>query len=227
MLQDRNYMSNNAVYTDEVTTNRLVNFVKQTYILLTASLVAATAGAYIGMSYLSISYSPFLFFIIEIALLFGLTFAVKANNNSLALLLLFAFTFITGLGLAPVLNFYISNGMGNVVTNAFLMTTIIFGALTLYAIKTKRDFLSMGKALFFTLIIVVVASFLNYFIFKSSMLQTAISAVCAFLFSFYIVFDTQNIFKGRYQSPVLAAVSMYLNILNLFYALLSLLSDRK
>ena len=76
--------------------------------------------------------------------------------------------------------------------------------------------------LFITLIVIVVAGLLNLF-FQSAILATIISAVGAILFSAYILYDTQMILRGGYDSPVLAAVSLYLDILNLFISLLNLL----
>ena len=195
-----------------------VGFVKQTYKLLTASLVAATAGGYIGVDYVK-SFS-FALLIVEFALLFGLYFAKK--NAGLSLVLLFAFTFVTGLTLGPVLNTYIGAGMGNVITNAFLMTAVAFGGLSTFAFNTKRDFSTWGKFLFIVLIVLVVASLINIFTHRP-MLHWAISGVGAILFSAFILYDTQMIIRGEYDSPVLAAVALYLDILNLFVSLLHIL----
>lgn len=194
-------------------------FVKKTYQYLAASLLAATAGAYIGMQ-MGVGAS-FLFLLVEIALLIGLIASRK--NAALASVLLFAFTFVTGFTLAPMLNFYIANGMGSIITNAFLMTTVAFGGLSVFAFNTKRDFSALGKILFITLIVVVVASIINIFT-QSPMFQLAIAGVSAILFSMYILYDTQNIIRGNYDSPILGAVALYLDILNLFVALVQILS---
>ena len=80
----------------------------------------------------------------------------------------------------------------------------------------------MGKFLFIALIIVIVAGISNIFI-QSSMMQLAIASVSALLFSAFILFDTQNIIKGGYDSPVEAALSLYLDFFNLFISLLQIL----
>lgn len=195
-----------------------IAFIKQTYQLLTASLIAATGGAFLGITY--IKEASWTLLILEFAMLFGLFFA--KNKPNLALILLFGFTFVSGLTLGPVLNMYIGAGMGNVITQAFLMTSVAFAGLTLFAFNTKRDFSAMGKMLFITLIVVVVASLANLF-FHSPVLQLAIAGVGAILFSAFILYDTQNIIRGAYDSPVLAAVALYLDILNLFISLLQIL----
>ncbi len=193
-------------------------FIKQTYKLLAASLLAATAGAYIGVEY--VKTFSWALVILEFALLIGLYFTKR--NAALALVVLFGFTFVSGLTLGPILNTYIGAGMGNVITQAFLMTTVAFGGLSLFAFNTKRDFSAMGKFLFIALIIVVVASLINIFV-GSPLLQLAVAGVGAILFSAYILYDTQMIVRGGYDNPVLAAVALYLDILNLFVSLLQLL----
>ena len=203
-------------------TSARATFIKQTYQLLAASLLAATAGAYIGTNSASLlsGGAYWIAVIAEFACLFGLMYARK--NAKLALILLFAFTFISGLVLGPTLARYIGAGMGNVITQAFLMTTVAFGGLSVFAMNTKRDFSAMGKFLFIALIVIVVASLINIFV-GSSMLSLAVSGAGALIFSAYILYDTQNIIRGAYDSPVLAAVSLYLDILNLFISLLHIL----
>lgn len=220
-LYDRNYLENeakNSYAQSENLQSSRSEFVKKTYQFLAASLLAATAGAYVGMS---MGVKPsFLLLILEIGLLLGLMFARK--NPTLAVVLLFAFTFVSGFTLAPTLNFYLANGMGSVITQAFLLTTVAFGGLSVFAFNTKRDFTSMGKMLFITLVVVLVAMIINIFM-QSPVLQIVIASVCAILFSAYILYDTQNIIRGNYDSPVLGAVVLYLDIVNLFVALIQIL----
>lgn len=220
-LYDRNYLENeakNSYAQSENLQSSKSEFIKKTYQFLAASLLAATAGAYVGMS---MGVKPsFLLLILEIGLLLGLMFARK--NPTLAVVLLFAFTFVSGFTLAPTLNFYLANGMGSVITQAFLLTTVAFGGLSVFAFNTKRDFTSMGKMLFITLIVVLVAMIINIFM-QSPVLQIVIASVCAILFSAYILYDTQNIIRGNYDSPILGAVALYLDIVNLFVALIQIL----
>ena len=80
----------------------------------------------------------------------------------------------------------------------------------------------MKKILFITLIILVVASIANIFL-HLPMLQLAIASVGAILFSFFILYDTQNIIRGKVSSEIEAAVALYLDFLNLFISLLQIL----
>jgi len=159
--------------------------------------------------------------ILEFALLFGLYAAKK--KAGLNLILLFAFTFVSGLTLAPLLTSILGMaGGGSIVANAFMLTTVAFGGLSIFAMNTKRDFSVMGKMLFITLIVVVVASLMNIF-FQSSLMQLVIASVSAILFSAFILYDTQNIIKGHYETPIEGAIALYLDFLNLFVALLQIL----
>lgn len=219
-LYDRDY-ARESYEVEEVYQGQISTFVKSTYKLIAASLIAAVAGAYIGMGLKPMGFLIPL--IVELGLLFGMSWADKNGKANLALTLLFAFTFATGIFLGPVISMFIGAGMGHVVTQAFVATAVTFGGLTLYAMNTKSDFSSWGKPMFFILIGVIIAGLLNAFVFKSTMGSLVISSITAILFSAYILYDTQNIIRGAYESPVMAAVGMYLNILNLFVSLLNIL----
>lgn len=219
-LYDRDY-ARESYEVEEVYQGQISTFVKSTYKLIAASLIAAVAGAYIGMGLKPMGFLIPL--IVELGLLFGMSWADKNGKANLALTLLFAFTFATGTFLGPVISMFIGAGMGHVVTQAFVATAVTFGGLTLYAMNTKSDFSSWGKPMFFILIGVIIAGLLNAFVFKSTMGSLVISSITAILFSAYILYDTQNIIRGAYESPVMAAVGMYLNILNLFVSLLNIL----
>lgn len=221
-LYDRNY-TRDAAIEREASENTLVNFVKQTYKFFGASLLFATIGAYLGMGFAEyITQGVFIgIFVLEIALLFGLIFL--KSKPVINVIMLFLFTFVTGVALVPLLTSVLKLPSGvNIVAQALLMTTIIFGVMSFFALKTKKDLASMGKILFVSLIVVVIASVVNIFL-GNPLLQVAIAGVAAILFSAYIAFDTQNIIRGRYDSPIMAAISLYLDVYNLFIALLQIL----
>lgn len=226
-LYDRKYINQNTSEASEHfeqtrTSSNMAIFVKQTYQLFAASLLAASAGAYIGLGFAAtISSMYFMFVILEFAVLFGL-FAAK-KKAGLNLVLLFAFTFLSGLTLAPLLTSILGlNGGGSIIANAFMLTTVAFGSLSVFAMNTKRDFSAMGKMLFITLIVVVVASLINIFL-HSPMMQLVIASISSILFSAFILYDTQNILKGRYETPIEGAIALYLDFLNLFISLLQIL----
>lgn len=227
-LYDRNYVGNTDI-AFEASQNALVNFVKQTYKFFAASVLFATIGAYIGMGLLQYIVTKSVFFsliVLEIALFFGLYFL--KSKPVVNVMLLFGFTFVTGVTLVPMLAGVLQlEGGASIVAQALLMTTIIFGVMSFFALKTTKDLANMGKMLFVALIVIVIASLVNLFFLGSPLLQVIISAVGAIVFSLYIAYDTQNIIRGRYDSPIMAAIGLYLDVLNLFISLLHLLSLSK
>lgn len=226
-LYDRDY-ARNGEFEGARSSSALSIFIKQTYQLFAASLLAGAAGAYVGTTTLIPLFArggvvtSLVFFGVAILLLFALQ-ACK-RKAPLNLVLLFAFTFIMGASLAPLLysTLALANG-GVIVAQAFGMTAVAFGALSLFAMNTKRDFTMMGKLLFVALIVLVVASLIGLF-FQSAIYTLVISSVAAILFSLFILYDTQNIIRGNYETPVEGAVSLYLDFLNLFSSLLSILN---
>lgn len=221
-LYNRKAIQDSTMYgTQQRDQSELSTFIKQTYQLFAASLLAASAGAYVGLGMIETVYSArWLFLILELGLLFGL-YAAK-RKEGLNLILLFAFTFVSGLTIAPLIGAFLSKGAGNIVAEAFVLTTVAFGGLSVFAMNTKRDFSAMGKMLFITLIVIVVASVINIFL-HSPILQIGIASVGAILFSAYILYDTQNIIRGAYETPIEGAVALYLDFLNLFISLLQIL----
>ena len=219
--QENSYNSGNDFQTQD--DSALKGFIKQTYQMFAASLLAGTVGAYIGMGMVQTVASMYWgFVILEIALIFGLNFAVR-KNPSLGLIVLFGFTFVSGLTLAPLLTSVIGmSGGSGIVANAFLMTTAAFGGLSLFAMNTDKDYTTMGKMLFIALIVIIVGGVVNIFM-QSTMFQLMIAGASSILFSFFILHDTQNIMRGNIDSPIIAASMLYLDFLNLFVSLLQIL----
>ena len=225
-LYDRNYIqqhSHESAYEHTgVNESSLGLFIKQTYQLFAASLLAASAGAYVGIGMAQTVASWYWgFVILEFVFLFGLyAFKRKAGIN---MILLFGFTFVSGLTIVPLLSHTLGMpGGASIVANAFILTTVAFGGLSVFAMNTKRDFSAMGKMLFITLIVIVVAGIINIF-FHSPILQLAIASISSILFSAFILYDTQNIIKGAYETPIEGAIALYLDFLNLFISLLQIL----
>ncbi|WRE83590.1 Bax inhibitor-1/YccA family protein [Helicobacter pylori] len=207
--------------------SELVSFVKTTYKFFAGSLLLATIGALLGlMNFQAVVQYKWVFFIAEIAAFFGLMFS--KSKLGLNLFMLFAFTSLSGVTLVPLLGMVIAKAGLGAVWQALGMTTIVFGLMSVYALKTKNDLANMGKMLFIALIVVVVCSLINLFL-GSPMFQVVIAGASAVLFSLYIAYDTQNIVKGMYDSPIDAAVSLYLDFLNVFISILQIIgifSDR-
>ena len=200
---------------------QIISFVKETYKLFAASMMAGAVGAYVGVPMAgTIAAYFFPLFILEIGLLIGLHF-VK-HKPGINLMVMFGFVFMTGLMLAPLLSRTLGmSGGGAIIGNAFAMTSIVFGAMSFYAIKTTKDFTSYGKPLMIALFVVIGFSIVNMFM-GSPLLAIGISGAVVFLFSILVIYDTQNIMNGAYETPIDGAIALYLDFLNIFTALLHL-----
>jgi modulator of FtsH protease len=222
-LYDRDYARGNS-YTRATTSRseaQIVSFVKETYKLFAASMMAGAVGAYVGVP-LAASISGLIWplFFLEIGLLIGLQF-VK-NKPGINLLVMFAFVFVTGLTTAPLLAYTLGmNGGGAIVGNAFAMTAVVFGAMSFFAIKSTKDFTGYGKPLMIALFVIIGFSILNIFL-GNPMIQIIIAGAVVILFSILVIYDTQNIMNGAYQTPIDGAIALYLDFLNIFIALLQL-----
>ena len=200
---------------------------RNTYWLLAISLLPTIAGALVGgqlgLAALFAAYpigAPLGLF----ALMIGSLFVVTALRNSAwGVAALFGFTFIAGLALTPILTYAAGFRNGaQLVALAGGMTAAIFFTLASIATVTKKDFSFMGKFLFIGLILLIVTALANLF-FQVPALSLAISAVAVLLFSAYILYDVSRIVNGGETNYVMATMSLFLNIYNLFASLLHLL----
>ena len=223
-LYDRDYARENNSYAYDTNTRsdtQIISFVKETYKLFAASMMAGAVGAYVGVPMAGTIAAYFLpLFLLEIGLLIGLQFVKHKPGINLAVM--FGFVFMTGLMLAPLLSRTLGmSGGGTIVGNAFAMTSVVFGAMSFYAIKTTKDFTSYGKPLMIALFVIIGFSVVNMFL-GNPMLSVIISGVVVFLFSILVIYDTQNIMRGAYETPIDGAIALYLDFLNIFTALLQL-----
>lgn len=225
-LYDRNYQTQNqniglaqGAFAND---NALVGFVKTTYKFFAASLLFATIGAIVGFMNFALVTDPAVrigLIVAEIAAFLGLLFLRKSPGLNVALL--FVFTFLTGITLVPLLGLVLARQGVGAIAQAFGMSTIVFGVMSIFALKTKADLANMGKMLLISLIVVVICSLVNLFL-GSPMFQVLIAGAAVVLFSLFVAYDTQNIVRGLYADPVQAAVSLYLDFLNIFVSLLQL-----
>ena len=193
---------------------------RNTYMLLGMTLLFSAATAGVAMA-LQISQMTAL----VLSLVgFGLLFVVhKTADSAKGLVAVFAFTGVLGAALGPMLNHYLALANGpSLVMQALGGTAVVFFALSGYVLTTRKDFSFMGGFLMVGLIVAVIASIALIF-FNAPAAQMALSAVIVLLMSGFILFDTSRIIHGGETNYIRATVSLYLNIYNLFTALLHLL----
>lgn len=153
----------------------------------------------------------------------------QARNYPRNIILTLLFTFIVGVWLAPMLLYY-TKMQPTVLANAGLLTFSTFGVLTLYAAFSRRDFSAWGG--FFTVGVWVLLATMLLGMFVPTLGSSMwISGAGVFVFSGLLVFDTWRIMRsGQFtdQDYVFAAVTIYLDLLNIFLFILSMLSgDRR
>ena len=200
---------------------QIISFVKETYKLFAASMMAGAVGAYVGVPMAGAIQGMFLpLMLLEIGLLIGLHF-VK-HKPGINLMVMFGFVFMTCLTLAPLLARTLGmSGGATIIGNAFAMTSVVFGAMSFYAIKTTKDFTRYGKPLMIALFVILGFSIINIFL-GNPMISVMISGAVVLLFSILVIYDTQNIMQGAYETPIDGAIALYLDFLNIFTALLQL-----
>ncbi|XP_008066860.1 protein lifeguard 4-like [Carlito syrichta] len=151
----------------------------------------------------------------------GLIFALTLHRHKypLNLYLLFGFTLMEALTVAFVVTFYDIR----IILQAFILTTTVFLALTAYTLQSKRDFSKFGAGLFAAFWILWLSGFLRLF-FYSETVEVVFAAVGALLFCGFIIYDTHSLMhRLSPEEYVLAAINLYLDIINLFLHLLRLL----
>jgi modulator of FtsH protease len=200
---------------------------RNTYWLLALSLLPTVAGALVGMQFNFITLfksspvaTPLLMFG---AMLGSLWIVTLLRNSAWGVAALFGFTFISGLMLTPILTVAAGfrNG-GQLVALSGGLTAAVFFALASYASVSKRDFSFLGRFLFIGLILLIVASLANLF-FQVPVAALSISAIAVLLFSMYLLYDLSNIVRGGQTNYVMATLSLFLDLFNIFINLLNLL----
>ncbi|MCB1647198.1 MAG: Bax inhibitor-1/YccA family protein [Pseudomonadales bacterium] len=155
---------------------------------------------------------------------FGLLFLVSSLKNSAwGIGAVFALTGFMGYTLGPVLNQYLSlPGGSGIVATAFTVTAVVFTGLSMFARTTSMSFLNAGNFLFIGILTAFLLGLAAVF-FEMPGLALAVSGLFVLLMSGLILYETQNILAGGETNYIMATVSLYVAIFNLFTSLLHLL----
>jgi FtsH-binding integral membrane protein len=206
----------------------VATLVRRTYTLVFASILVTIAGAAYAMTSPTMMNAVIAHPIITFLCAFVPLMLAQASRNSFPqnIGFVFLFTFAEGLYVAPFIAFAEARSPG-IAAQAGLLTFTAFAALTAYAFISRRDFSAWGSFLFTGLIVLVVTGILMYFVGGAGG-YTWFAGIGVLLFSGLLVFDTsrlRNVFGP--DDYVLAAVSIYLDLLNMFIFILSLLSGNR
>jgi modulator of FtsH protease len=198
--------------------------VRRTYLLVFASVLVTMAGVAFALRQealmASVARHPFITLLCTLAPLFAAMTFRKAFPANIGLV--FLFTFMEGIAISPIIYIYGRTQPG-VIGQAALLTGTTFAVLTAYAWVSRRDFSAWGSFFTIGLWVLIATSVLNIF-FQNATVSLWLAGAALLVFSGLLIFDTwrlRNAFGP--EDYVLAAVSIYLDLLNMFLAILSLL----
>lgn len=223
MNKPLNYRQNTRVI-DQSSTSSVIqtnNVLRNTYLLLSLTLLfsALTAGWSMMVA------APLINPIMTLVVYFVLLFAIQATRNSpMGIVLTFALTGFLGWTLGPILNFYIttfSNG-SELIMMSLGATGAIFLGLSAIALNPSRDFSRMGSFLGVGALVALVAIVINLFL-QMPALYLALSVIIAFISGGFILWQTNQIVRGGETNYILATVTIYISILNIFMTILQFL----
>ncbi len=207
--------ANNA--TAVISTNKVI---RNTYMLLSMTLAfsALVAGTAMALQL------PHPGLILTMVGYFGLLFlTTKFRNSSFGIVCVFALTGFLGYTLGPIISYYLSLSNGShIVMQALGGTAVIFLGLSGYALTTRKDFSFMGGFLCVGILVAFLAG-IGAIVFSMPALSLAVSAMFILLMSGLILFETSNIIHGGETNYIMATVTLYVAIYNIFVSLLQLL----
>jgi len=199
---------------------------RNTYMLLSMTLLFSAAMAGVSMAI----GAPYGVSLVCSLVAMGLLWFVvpRTAESETGIYVVFAVTGLLGFGLGPIINRYLGTANGaQIVMLALGMTSAIFVGLSVYAVKTRRDFsfmrgfLAGGMMLMLVLMVgLLIASLFGYYF---QPLALALSAMVSLLMCGMILYQTGEIVNGGETNYVLATVTLYVSIYNLFTSLLHLL----
>ena len=200
---------------------------KNTYILLSMTLLFSAFSAMVSYMMNISVINPF----ITLGLYFLTLYLTSKNkNNASGIFWVFCLTGVLGFTLGPILNIYmnnLSNGT-EIVATALMLTGIIFLSLSAYVNFTKKDFSFMGGFVtsgiilaFVSSLVLVISSMMGYYL---PLMMLGISSIFALLMCGLILFQTSAIINGGEDNYVMATVTLYISIYNLFTSLLHILA---
>ena len=202
--------------------------VRRTYSLVLISVLVTMVGASFALSQpqlmAAVAQHPFIAFFASLAPLIMASRAKTQFPMNIGLVLLF--NFAMGVIISPALFIYGRTQPG-LIGQAAVLTLGAFGILTMYAFVSRRDFSAWGSFLIVGVWVLIGTMLLNFF-FRSAAVDLWLASVTVLLFSGLLVFDTWRL--RNYYGPdeyVGAAVQIYLDLLNMFMAILRIMGNRR
>ena len=198
---------------------------RNTYLLLALSMLPTVLGAWLGVATgITQSLSGGLGLVVFLGGAFGFIYAIEKTKNSAAgVPVLLAFTFFMGLMLSRMISTILGFRNGpELIMTAFGGTAGVFFVMATLSSVIKRDLSGMGKWLFVGAMAVMIGGIINVFV-GSTAAMMAISVAVIGIFSAYMLYDLKRIVDGGETNYISATLALYLDVMNVFQALLALL----
>ena len=216
-MREQNYAVNGNAQAEQLEVSRVL---RNTYGLLALTLAFSGVMAYVAQQ-MRVGYPNIFVVLIGFYGLFFLT--NKLRDSAWGLVSAFALTGFMGFILGPILNRYLGMAGGaEVVSSAFAMTALVFCGLSAYVLTTRKDMSFLAGFITAGFFVLLGATLASVF-FEISGLQLAISAGFVLFSSVCILFQTSAIIHGGERNYIMATISLYVSIYNLFISLLQLL----
>lgn len=217
-----NYEQTQSTYVEMEQDTRADSF-QRLMRMFTIAVLVCFVGTFVGMAVPPALFLPLA--IIQIIMLIA-SFFIQRRGKPIGYPFVYGFVFLTGVVLYPAVNSYAVVGGGSIVTQAFLLTVIIFGALTLYAYYSKRDFSFLGGMLMVGLIVLIGAGIISLFTGgMGGTMNLVITVLGVLVFSGFVLYDVSQYRHGvAEQMMPLAVLSMFLSFINLFLYILRFLA---
>ncbi len=197
---------------------------RNTYWLLTLTLLPTVAGAWLGMATgITRNLGGFTGLIVFLGGMMAFQFAIyRLRNSAAGVAVLMAFTFFMGVMLSRLLGVVLGMSNGTtIVMSAFVSTAGVFAVMATLASVIKRDLSGMGRWLFAGMIAVLLAGVVGM-VMGSSALMLAVTVLSTVIFSLYMLYDLKNIIDGGETNYIMATTSLYVSIFAVFQNLLAL-----
>ncbi len=191
-----------------------------------ASGYALTLNEELMIEVLAIGFLPIVIIEIVIALVLGIRIA-KMHPLTMKILYVI-YSILTGITFSVI---FVAFEVSSLIS-IFIITAIIFALLAFYGYTTKRDLTKIGTIALIALLTIIITGILNIFIFKSTMLDTALTIIGVLIFIAYIAYDVNKVKQlmlaiGEEKAAVYGAFQLYLDFINLFIRLLELFGKRR
>jgi|HigsolmetaAR203D_1030402.scaffolds.fasta_scaffold02994_1 modulator of FtsH protease len=192
--------------------------------MFTLTLLTAFVGTYVGMQFVPPAFMLPLV-VIELVMLVSAMF-IRRRGRAIGYPFVFAFCFISGITLFPAINYYLALGGAAIINTAFILTTVIFAGLTVYAYYSKRDFSFLRGFLMVALLALIGFALVGLFVpgLNAGTVGLVVGFFGVLVFSGFILYDISQYRDGVPEEQIpLAVLGLYLSFINLFLYLLQIL----